>query len=330
MTRARHQGDRATNHPAVSSRIASLERVSLGSESLLDCAKPRRARAFSPAAGCLRWRRRGGLTAALGRDRVASPLVRHFSLASLVAVAALVVLPWALPGKAGAATQLGQVSPPFPLLSPSGNFVQLQTATIPYTVPFPGGVITGWSHMGTAEDGSAGSGRLQLWRQVGMTTDFFLVGRSNLEPFTAGIVNPFSTRVPVSGGELLGLRGEDAGSTYGGMAGDNELELELLGGDPAPGETRSAVGAADPVTLVNVSAVLEPDADRDGFGDETQDQCPTSATTQGPCPTTAPTTAAVPTGQRAAAIKKCKKKFPGKAKAKKRKKCIKKAKKPPV
>lgn len=36
------------------------------------------------------------------------------------------------------------------------------------------------------------------------------------------------------------------------------------------------------------------------------------------------------TGRRAAAIKKCKKKFPGKAKAKKREKCIKKAKKLPA
>lgn len=37
-----------------------------------------------------------------------------------------------------------------------------------------------------------------------------------------------------------------------------------------------------------------------------------------------------PTGQHAAAIKKCKRKFPGMAKAKKRKKCIKEAKKLPV
>lgn len=47
-----------------------------------------------------------------------------------------------------------------------------------------------------------------------------------------------------------------------------------------------------------------------------------------PTPTPTPTTTT--TGQRAAAIKKCKKKFAGKAKAKKRKKCIKKAKKLPV
>jgi hypothetical protein len=45
-------------------------------------------------------------------------------------------------------------------------------------------------------------------------------------------------------------------------------------------------------------------------------------------PATAPQVPA--TGQRAAALKKCKKKFPGKTKARKRKKCIKKAKKLPV
>jgi hypothetical protein len=37
-----------------------------------------------------------------------------------------------------------------------------------------------------------------------------------------------------------------------------------------------------------MSADVEPDADHDGFGDETQDQCPTQATTQGPCDTAAP------------------------------------------
>ncbi|HEY7630096.1 MAG TPA: hypothetical protein VH817_05325, partial [Thermoleophilaceae bacterium] len=36
------------------------------------------------------------------------------------------------------------------------------------------------------------------------------------------------------------------------------------------------------------SADIEPDADHDGFGDETQDQCPTQASTQGPCDTVAP------------------------------------------
>ncbi len=30
--------------------------------------------------------------------------------------------------------------------------------------------------------------------------------------------------------------------------------------------------------------MVEPDADRDGFGDETQDACPSSASAQGACP----------------------------------------------
>ena len=35
--------------------------------------------------------------------------------------------------------------------------------------------------------------------------------------------------------------------------------------------------------LFDLSAQLEPDADRDGFGDDTQDGCPRDAVTQGPC-----------------------------------------------
>jgi hypothetical protein len=244
---------------------------------------------------------------------------------SLIA-AALVILPWALPDRAGAATVLGQVSPVDPSVVSTGNLVQGQTATIPYTVLPPGGVITGWSHRG--ENGSAGSGRLQVWRQVGMTSEFFLVGRSDLETFTAGGVSFFSTRVPVVGGELLGLRAENAGGIHGSGSG-TDVAAALSGGDPAPGETRNVTGAGGN-TLVNVSAVLEADADDDDFGDETQDQCLGQAGTSNGCPPPGISPTAAPTGKRAAALKKCKKKFSGKAKAKKRKKCIKKAKKLPV
>jgi hypothetical protein len=47
-------------------------------------------------------------------------------------------------------------------------------------------------------------------------------------------------------------------------------------------ETRSATTFPDKELLVN--ATIEPDADHDGFGDETQDACPTVATVAGPCP----------------------------------------------
>jgi hypothetical protein len=47
-------------------------------------------------------------------------------------------------------------------------------------------------------------------------------------------------------------------------------------------------GSKEALCELNVQATIEPDADNDGFGDETQDQCPTQASTHGPCDTTPP------------------------------------------
>jgi hypothetical protein len=147
-------------------------------------------------------------------------------------LAAALVLSWAVPGKAGAATQLGQVAPAdHPGADTTGNFVQFQATTAPYAVPAPGGVITSWSHRGRTP--SAGSGRLQVWSQVGENT-FSLADRSALETFTAGIVNSFSTRIPVTGGRLLGLRTVGAGHIYPTSVSSDEFYL-LSGDDPAPG-----------------------------------------------------------------------------------------------
>jgi hypothetical protein len=46
----------------------------------------------------------------------------------------------------------------------------------------------------------------------------------------------------------------------------------------------TATFAEFPKGLPAVSANVEPDADGDGYGDETQDKCSQSATTQAPCP----------------------------------------------
>jgi hypothetical protein len=187
---------------------------------------------------------------------------------------------WALPGNAGAATQIGTVPSVDPGNAGSGNFVQFQAATASYTVPTGGGVITAWQSRGKSPSG--GSGRLQVWRFAG-GSDFTLVGRSALENFTAGITNFFSTRIPASGGDRLGLHAESAGTFYfSGNAGDTVAGLS--GVDPAPGDTGTATGVPLSQALVNVAAVLEADADGDGFGDETQDQCPGQAGPNNGCP----------------------------------------------
>jgi hypothetical protein len=51
----------------------------------------------------------------------------------------------------------------------------------------------------------------------------------------------------------------------------------------ADGETREPTTNEFAAELL-MNATIEPDADGDGFGDETQDQCPSSADTQGTCP----------------------------------------------
>jgi hypothetical protein len=193
----------------------------------------------------------------------------------LSAVTAALVLLWAVPGTAGAAVQLGQVSPvPPEECLPNINGVQrAAVGGLNYQVPVPGGVITSWSHRGITP-APAGSGRLQIWDSTG-GNDFTLIGRSELETFTAGLVTSFLTRIPVDPGDLLGLRtveGLPEGTGCGiNTAAGNQINWEPSAPDPNPGDVRTL----NPFSgfLWNVAAVLEADADGDGFGDETQDAC---------------------------------------------------------
>jgi hypothetical protein len=197
-------------------------------------------------------------------------------------IAALGLLGAVHPTDARAGIQLGQIASQDSVLSscgPDKNLVQA-AAPVPFTVPFPGGVITEWSHRGDVDD-TPGSGRLQLWGPAG-APNYTLVGRSALQAFTADVVNVFPTRIPVTGGEQLGLRAvDDPACGYLEMA--SSLAGETTATDPLPGETRSL---ATPFVsfVLNVEAVLEPDADGDGFGDETQDDCPGQPDGSAGCP----------------------------------------------
>jgi hypothetical protein len=85
-----------------------------------------------------------------------------------------------------------------------------------------------------------------------------------------------------------------------------------------PADTGAAYNPAGCTIEPLVAATVELDSDHDGFGDETQDQCPTDATTQGSCPAAAtPTPTQMPTAQK----KKCKKKHHRSLSASAAKKC---------
>jgi len=90
-------------------------------------------------------------------------------------------------------------------------------------------------------------------------------------------------RTPVTAGDQLGL-------TYG-IGGNHALPSgcgtgpfryvytpALVQGNPP--QAQSLHGSCDEL----INATVEPDADHDGYGDETQDQCPTNASTHASCP----------------------------------------------
>jgi hypothetical protein len=91
-------------------------------------------------------------------------------------------------------------------------------------------------------------------------------------------------RVPVKKGQYLAVNTGESVSLVHASSGEKASFVyspPLIDGAGPTSETETT-------EELLVQAVIEPDADNDGFGDETQDQCPTQASTQGPCDNTAP------------------------------------------
>jgi hypothetical protein len=199
--------------------------------------------------------------------------------AALVGAAGLL---FAAPASASAATTLGETfTPPDSFTAPT-IALQAQSPGNEYAAPSPG-VITSWSFQ--ASFGAVPQG---LKLKVGRTAsgaDFTIVGESAPKNPVSNQLNTYTdVRIPVQAGDVIGLWPGDV---------DNDahffrtvrIDTGFAGvehpGDLAPGGTDEFTGPAG--EQVDVSAKLEPDADADGFGDETQDQCPTNASTQGAC-----------------------------------------------
>jgi hypothetical protein len=134
----------------------------------------------------------------------------------------------------------------------------------------------------------------------------------------AGHVTQVLQHRPIAAGERLAWYINDSGFSI------LEAYNDSTGGDCAFSAGAHPTGTSQDYhvpgcnqNLLLLSGTVEPDADGDGFGDETEDQGPTNASTHGPCPQppASPTPAAVtPTKKkckhrhrRAAAAKKSKK-----------------------
>ena len=199
---------------------------------------------------------------------------------TLIAVAVLFALT-AAPSSTTAATTIGQLAPGSAPTAgcTNGPFDELNPAVATgnsYVVPTDG-VITSWSH-----NAAAGTGQMltmKMFRPLGANV-FFVVGHDGPRDLTGGQLNSFPTQIAVRAGDILGLNDANASTVpnacfFTGSAGDQLCE----DGNTADGD--QATFGCGPVTFrTNISATLEPDCDKDGLGDETQDPsaCPPGST----------------------------------------------------
>jgi hypothetical protein len=176
------------------------------------------------------------------------------------------------PSSAGAATQIGETFAPGDC---DGGFIYITTGSPggSYAAPAPG-VITSWSFQGGSTPTQL---RLKIGRPAG-GNNYTIVGEGKLESPPVGVLTSFPVRISVQAGDVLGFY------LVSGKCGvfTADYPYAFLAGDAAPGTTAAFTPGG--TFKWDISALLEPDADNDGFGDETQDQCPTDETAQGVCP----------------------------------------------
>jgi len=189
------------------------------------------------------------------------------ALVSIACVAGLM----ARTSSAGAAAQIGETFSPTSPCPAVQTYVQLTSPQDRYKAPFSG-VITSWSFQAGTSPPQL---KLKVFHREG--TDVVIVGESATQVPVPNTVNSFDTRITVAAGDSLGLAAITSGDCMRAASG---FSLGTASGDQPIG---SRAVYFKSTAQLDLAASLEPDADGDGFGDETQDRCPTDASTQGPC-----------------------------------------------
>src|SRR5262245_7851831 len=260
--------------------------------------------------------------------------MRRIRLIGIGALAAL-SLSAASASTAGAATTLGSDLSQDPGIThscgASEDMTLIQTVLPGRTLAAPSaGIITRWrirwGELGPSSTGPLYDFQLNVVREQSTSWEIRATSDVMHQATVMGQNSAtFESRIPIAAGDQVGLKLDRPDFTVnpGLSSGSASGKVALYCPPLAPGPAAMPDFTFDEELALN--ADIEPDADGDGFGDETQDQCPTDASTAGPCPQAAPPVATV-TGRRAAALKKCKKK----PKGPKRAKCTKRAKKLPV
>lgn len=205
--------------------------------------------------------------------------MRRFSPAFLVPV---VVLAGSLvgPSAASAVTQVGETFPGATGSCDTGTALQSSSPGSPLKYAAPSaGVITAWSFH--ASPIAPTLLKLKVARPAGGNA-FTIVGESPPKSPAGGVLSTYTdVRIAVHPGDVIGFYVESASDDAECFRSAPGFGFHY-GIDRPPGSTAEYTPSALS-SQMSISARLEPDGDGDGFGDESQDQCPTDATTQGPC-----------------------------------------------
>lgn len=168
--------------------------------------------------------------------------------------------------------------------SGGGTGTRVQTAVVPggpsYSAP-TAGIVTKWGL--TAPNGQSGTARLKILSYSAGDSSWTVLNQSESMSFVSG-PNTFDTRIPIAAGNEIALFSPDyAAYCTTGVA---PAETSALGLD----SSNTPIGGSliawsfNYGTRTALFAVIEPDVDADGFGDESQDLCPQRADTQTACP----------------------------------------------
>ena len=186
--------------------------------------------------------------------------------------------------------------------------------TIGQTAPSPGSVSgCGGSGVWVSSTDSAGTaysttaGVITSWTIAPVAPNLGQTTLKVMHPGTPGVytvagtgtphllsgataTNTFPERIPVAAGDRLGFYvwsgfPSVSSCTFATVdASDTVRSAVLAPSDPNPGVgTVISTGPPAPNRRLNVSAVVEPDADVDGYGDVSQDACPSRADRQVEC-----------------------------------------------
>jgi hypothetical protein len=146
------------------------------------------------------------------------------------------------------------------------------------------GVVTKWKLTTEGFGPTTYIEKFKILREVASPseTDFTVVAESAPEAIVGG-ANAFDIRLPIAAGDRFGIFGPPLSPTIYCSTGTMGDAMGGAPGDLTVGSSAvfAPVGAE---AQVPVSAIVEPDADGDGFGDETQDKCPQSKSIQAECP----------------------------------------------